>query len=227
MSQNIISCWHAECVPESADVVLPDGCRDLIVKTVPGMNPQWFVSELYDRAMVCRVDTRTGFTGFRLKPGVMIQEEALLHHINTLQYPTDAVHTFLDDFITCDPCVDEALACLAQGQDSVSQASSTLGVSTRTLQRLIGRKTGRTPGFWFRLARVRTAAQLLAGASGLADIADSCGFSDQSHMNREFRLWFRTTPAGMLRNPAVLDQLQAPAYAATGVQSSIRKPLMS
>ena len=55
-----------------------------------------------------------------------------------------------------------------------------------------------TPRAWHRHRRVGEAAARVVGTpQALADIAASCGFSDQSHMTREFRDTLGITPAAL------------------------------
>ena len=96
---------------------------------------------------------------------------------------------------------------------SVKQISTQLGVSTRTLQRLVLSKTKRTPGYWLQLARIRKAARSLSQSVCLVDVAENYGFSDQSHMNREFQRWFGLTPVQVLNSPAIIRQLNDKGYA--------------
>lgn len=79
------------------------------------------------------------------------------------------------------------------------------------------------------LARARKAARALNGSLGLVEIADVYGYSDQAHMNREFKHWFNTSPAVLRKRPDLLTQLDNKGYdgADTGVHSSIKKPFSS
>ncbi|GKS76765.1 hypothetical protein AVME950_17735 [Acidovorax sp. SUPP950] len=72
------------------------------------------------------------------------------------------MHAALADFTRCDTRVQEALAALAQSP-TVGAAARALGVSERTLERLMRTATGEPPRYWRALARVRRAAQALAG----------------------------------------------------------------
>jgi transcriptional regulator GlxA family with amidase domain len=56
-------------------------------------------------------------------------------------------------------------------------------------------QTGKTPQTFAKHVRLRTAAWLLTSSDRtVADIATSCGFSDASHLGREFRKQYGMPP---------------------------------
>jgi transcriptional regulator GlxA family with amidase domain len=70
-----------------------------------------------------------------------------------------------------------------------------LNLSPRQLERLFKTETGKTPRAFANILRLRTAAWLLTSSDRtVADIASSCGFSDASHLGREFRKQFGVPP---------------------------------
>ena len=70
-----------------------------------------------------------------------------------------------------------------------------LDLSPRQLERLFKAETGKSPQVFARQVRLRTAAWLLTSSDRtVADIASSCGFSDASHLGREFRKQFGVPP---------------------------------
>jgi transcriptional regulator GlxA family with amidase domain len=70
-----------------------------------------------------------------------------------------------------------------------------LDLSPRQLERLFKAETGKSPQTFAKQIRLRTAAWLLTSSDRtVADIASSCGFSDASHLGREFRKQFGMTP---------------------------------
>lgn len=150
--------------------------------------------------------------GYRMKPGVRIEENKLLKSIQEMGDNIDDILNQLTDYTSQSHSVEEALNCLATDVSSVKQASKKLGVSSRTLQRLIGQETNRSPIYWILLARARKAARALNESSPLADIAEMHGYADQSHMNREFKRWFGITPTAMRRAPSLLRQLGYTGY---------------
>ncbi|SMG56448.1 GlxA family transcriptional regulator [Paraburkholderia susongensis] len=70
-----------------------------------------------------------------------------------------------------------------------------LDLSPRQLERLFKAQTGKAPQAYAKQVRLRTAAWLLTSSDKtVADIASSCGFSDASHLGREFRKQFGLPP---------------------------------
>jgi transcriptional regulator GlxA family with amidase domain len=70
-----------------------------------------------------------------------------------------------------------------------------LDLSPRQLERLFKAETGKSPQGFAKQVRLRTAAWLLTSSDRtVADIASSCGFSDASHLGREFRKQFGLPP---------------------------------
>ncbi len=212
MSNNLISTWDATFDVGLSSVVIPDGCRDLIVKTVGNEKPDWFVSPLFDQSKFFHIEDCCEYSGFRLRPGAEIREVELLSYIANKKLHADEVKDIIDDFITIEESVEEALGCLAIELGSVKQVAAQLGVNVRTLQRLIFNKTQRTPSYWLQLARIRKAARSLSSNDGLSDIAAKYGFSDQSHMNREFQRWFSLSPTQLLKVPSIIKQINDKGY---------------
>ncbi|GAA4420337.1 AraC family transcriptional regulator [Bremerella cremea] len=81
---------------------------------------------------------------------------------------------------------------------SLDQLAILAGVSRSQFVRLFRQTTGQSPKQYLMGLRVEQARQLLSVANGrqsVLDIAQSCGFCDQSHLAREFRQVYGTTPA--------------------------------
>ena len=211
--ENLLAIWEAEPSSDGVTVVLPDGCRDLIIRAVSGRKPEGFVSALYDQANSVPVQAGTSLIGFRLQPGVHIDETELLASIPEDVNTIDDIVSKLDDFTHRRQSVAEALDCLASGVESVGQAARQTGVSPRTLQRLLIQETKRPPLYWLALARIRRAARMLHEPMPLADIADICGYADQSHMTRECNRWFAVSPSVLRNKPDLLLQLDSAGYA--------------
>ncbi|PMS33370.1 AraC family transcriptional regulator with amidase-like domain [Trinickia symbiotica] len=77
----------------------------------------------------------------------------------------------------------------------LDELASKLDLSPRQLERLFKAETGKSPQTFAKHVRLRTAAWLLTSSDRtVADIASSCGFSDASHLGREFRKQFGLPP---------------------------------
>jgi transcriptional regulator GlxA family with amidase domain len=77
----------------------------------------------------------------------------------------------------------------------LAELARRLDMSARQLERLFAAETGKSPNAYGRQIRIRMASWLLTSSDRtVADIASSCGFSDASHLGREFRKEFGETP---------------------------------
>ena len=208
MSNTVSSLWTSNSKANSTSMILPDGCRDLIMKQEDGKKPRWFISPLFDWSKLLQVDRNTNFIGFRIKPGTAIDEEELLQKIRRNKLDIKDMENLVNDFTTRKQSVADAIHCLVNDDTlSVKDAAQRLGVNIRTLQRLLYENTGRTPNYWFQLARVRRAGKALTSDNNFAGIAYSHGFSDHAHMSREFRRWFNLSPTEICSRPEISQQL--------------------
>lgn len=204
LPSSVIASWHHTVVRATTHTVLPDGCRDLILKLRPGRAPQWWVTALDDRSRAARSAAGERLWGYRLHPGATLDAAALLQTIR--DNPPDGVQSLLalvDSLVRVDGRTTEALQSLSAAP-SVATAACSLGVSERSLQRLVLAATGRTPGYWKGLSRIRRAATALSQPVALAAIAADHGFADQAHMAREFQRWFGLPPARFRTDPVLM-----------------------
>ncbi len=205
--------WKFDAAVGDITTVLPDGCRDLIIWRGKGVRPQCFVTDLATGCDQVPVSAGDHFNGFRLHPGVRIDVDGLLASLDE-RLDDVSISARLHDYASPRPQVSEALACLASGVTSVSDAATILGVRLRSLQRLLKRETGQAPVFWLRLARARQAVSRLGHTAVLADLACDAGYADQAHMTREFRRWFGTTPHRIRADTGWLAQNFVAGYGA-------------
>lgn len=78
---------------------------------------------------------------------------------------------------------------------SLTDLARRLDTSVRQLERLFTTEIGQSPAAHWRQMRVGIAAWLLSSSDRtVADIATSCGFSDASHLGREFKKSFGVSP---------------------------------
>lgn len=82
-----------------------------------------------------------------------------------------------------------ALLDIHGGRLQVSQLAAEMGLHIRTLERLFLDQLGMTPKRLIRLVRLQhLLSSLRAGSfNSLADLAHTCGYTDQSHMIRDFK----------------------------------------
>ncbi len=193
--------------------IIPDGCRDLIFWSRPGQKPNWAITALDCRPHFSQMEHGAELVGFRLQPGTLIKAAELIKSMGHLEADPKRIMGRIEDFCTLPPSINEALSCIGAPQTtSVQHAAKQLGVNIRTLQRLIGAPTGRTPARWLALARARRAARLIAKSANLAETAYKCGYSDQAHMSRELRRWFETGPSKLHLETTIGQQLADPGY---------------
>lgn len=213
----ILDTWSYTTTQIHQATVLPDGCRDLIQRVPRHGTSSWFVSALDDTARHVTIGADQCMRGFRLRPGVQVNEERLLHLVSSMNVESGAfleaeeVCERIEDCCEMSANTEDALAVL-QRVNSVAIAAQELGVSVRTLQRHLFRATGRTPVYWLQLARIRFAAREMLRGVSLVELADVVGFSDQAHMTREFQRWFQLTPTQFQRNSILVEQIQQLGY---------------
>ncbi len=205
----LLGTWMHKTDQAEEVLVLPDGCVDLLLSWSARDGVRLRYSALDARPSVKSIGPGVVMVGLRLSPGT---------HCKPLPYVDDArdAASAVSEAVCHSPALKEALACLAREPRPCVSARH-LGVQMRTLQRLILRHTGKSPGFWAGLARARRAAEMLIqGEVPLGEVAHEVGFSDQSHMKRETRRWFGASPAEIRRFAGTpshwLHQLSEPGY---------------
>lgn len=78
---------------------------------------------------------------------------------------------------------------------SVDELASKLGISKRQLERCFRDELKSSPSRYYRVLRLRVAAWMLERTPRpIAAIAHSCGFTDASHLGREFRIIYGVSP---------------------------------
>ncbi|MFT3709139.1 MAG: helix-turn-helix transcriptional regulator [Archangium sp.] len=95
-----------------------------------------------------------------------------------------------------------AMQSLALGEP-VAHVARTLGVSERHLRRAFTSTVGYSPKAFSRVARFQRALSLLRERrADLGSIAGEAGYSDQAHLNHEFRALSSQTPLALVRGEA-------------------------
>ncbi|MFC5825722.1 helix-turn-helix domain-containing protein [Nonomuraea insulae] len=89
------------------------------------------------------------------------------------------------------------------GRLGVSALAESLGWSHRHLVARFHDQVGLPPKAAARIIRFGRAVRLVGSGMALAEVAAECGFYDQAHMNREFRVLGDTTPGQIYPRPEV------------------------
>ncbi len=213
MRNNILQEWDSTASKKMILPIIPDGCRDLIFKQTLTQKPHWFISPLAENTSNISTSSGDIFKGYRLKPGTRINQEKLLSSVLGKHFSRSEIYDRIDQYTRLSPTLDDALSCLASNASSVSQSAKELGVSQRSLQRLILKETGKTPIFWLQLARVRKTGRAIIQGTSLVEIAATLGFSDQAHMSRELRRWLAISPSQLTPETMQSEQLFSAGFA--------------
>jgi AraC-like DNA-binding protein len=97
---------------------------------------------------------------------------------------------------------------------SIENLAVQAGLSPRHFARSFLQATGYTPYaylLWVRLSRARELLKQPGRAKRLKEIANSCGFFDQTHFGRHFRRMFGTTPAAFAQSQQRLSASRSDA----------------
>lgn len=211
----ILEHWQHEVIDSRQHLVLPDGCRDVIIKTSVSGQRTIFLSSLAEKIEEVPCHAGDSFEGFRLAPGSIIHEQLLLSELSRLIIAGEINlrPSSIEKYIDVNSDLSSALLLLAKGE-KISRTCRLLGISERSLERLTKKFTGRPPTFWRSLARARRAARLLISKAqpSFTEVALDCGYSDQAHMCRDFKKWFHYTPQAFLQKDELTKQISSPAY---------------
>jgi len=208
----ILDTWQSAPPGDAEFIVIPDGCMDLILQISENAPPHWFISPLATHSYSVSIKGGVISQGFRLHPGCNIDKAKLLQSFNLQYLETQDIHCRIEHSCHLNDGVSEALQCLAVELNTVNETAKQLGVSERTLQRLLLKETGKPPSYWLALARVRNCAKHVLDCSSLSQLAYDYGYSDQSHMSREFKRWLDITPSKLLIDSVQYQQLQEIGY---------------
>ncbi|GAB3117338.1 helix-turn-helix domain-containing protein [Novispirillum itersonii] len=200
--------WSHTVRQDQTVVVLPDGCRDILIRQSPQGQVSVTLTDWDFGPRPVRLEAGTRVTGHRLRPGVSIPPSLLavlaadLHRTGSC-----AVEQAIADQARFLPDLDGLLP----GGDRLLPGNDR---SKRTAQRHFRALGLPPPGLWRQLGRARHTARLLGTEPHipLADLAGLCGYSDQAHMTRDLTRWFGCSPAALRRNATMLAVLAEPGF---------------
>lgn len=200
--------WHYKTHSNNTSVIVPDGCRDIVIRKDNTGRICVEHTPLAVSAYSVTLKKSTELFGFRLAPGTLVNEPLLTSFVNCMNNNLD-FSDHLEEFCSLNLSVSEALDGLNSGFQDISVIAKGLGVSVRTLQRYVKNNTGESPQFWISLVRARRCGRMLSKAVSLADCAIESHYSDQAHMTREIKRWFGCTPlsiqSGLLKSELLLS----------------------
>lgn len=211
MNNILLEEWTHIGERESCSIIVPDGCRDVILRQDIDGRSFCFISSLASTTYDVKITAGVQFHGFRLTPGTTINEASFRAFIESNPPPDKIDKKWLEYFCSMKSSVHEALEGLRSDLDSVDTISRNLGVSVRTLQRHLKSETGESPLFWRSLVRARRCARMLDDQLSLTETALQAGYSDQSHMTRELQRWFNCTPSA-LKNGCLQTEINFSGY---------------
>lgn len=93
----------------------------------------------------------------------------------------------------------ELLAASLEAPPSLEALAAAVGLSPFHLARVFRQATGLPPHAWLRQRRLEQARAFLKRGDAPLDVAHALGFSDQSHLNRQFKQAFGITPGAYRR----------------------------
>lgn len=200
-------------------MVLPDGCRDVLILQGPDEAAEIVLTDFDFQPRAVTTLSGAEMTGFRLRPGAIPCRDALA----AIAADHNQAGLILADACGQPDDLEGVIAALAAPGATTRAVAKAVGVSTRTLQRQFRVKGLPPPDFWRLLARARRAGVMLAGPDPLAEIACTCGFSDQAHMTRDIVRWFGIGPAQLRADSPTLNLIAQPALGTwTGEHISTR-----
>ncbi|MEJ6403809.1 AraC family transcriptional regulator [Yoonia sp. 2307UL14-13] len=203
--------WTTNVTKKRQYVVLPDGCRDIVISAEGAMLTDW---DMRPRRITLMPGDR--MVGYRLRPGLVF-DTALLAELKT---PADAEALIA---VADDLEIATAIDLLAGDDTPLPDVARRFGVSLRGLQRHFRAHGQPRPVFWRMLGRARRSAIALGTDAPLVDVAGMHGYADQAHMTRALRHWFGATPAQVRADADLRAEIDQPALGTwTGEQISMR-----
>lgn len=216
--------WKHDACTDSDAVIMPDGCRDIILIENGCSELQIKLTSWDDRARTVHLEKGQRISGFRLCPGLSVDSSDLVG----LETDENAISDFIEHLAAVNYESVQLVHELSDYNASFQSIAKRAGVSTRTLQRWLKKLNLPRPEYWRLLSRARLAAIALPCRAPIVEIANEYGYSDQSHMTRDFIRWFGVTPAQLRQDSALLEEIcQLGVGNWTVEQISTRYPLGS
>jgi len=209
-SSKLLSIWRCQVEKDMAELVLPDGCRDLIATIDAYGKVDMLITGIDKNAYEVNVKKGSTVIGLRLKAGsrfcwerqVQNQMQTQINHLEACSALLTAMENRLDQseayllqaiedwVVEPDPLVLDFISSVNEHQSYQPDF-----MSDRSLRRKLVALGGAPPRYWLGLKRVRqTGLALLQSSKSLAEIAIEQQYSDQAHMSRDLKAWFGSSP---------------------------------
>ncbi|QDU68425.1 helix-turn-helix domain-containing protein [Engelhardtia mirabilis] len=224
-----VRCIWTLCDPRPAtnfERVLPDGCCEVILnhadpfRTQDGVQPLWMaVGELRGPLAIAPTG-EARLIGIRFEPGGLFPflggrsvaelndgfeglEGALREALRCARSVAAIEVALLDRLGPSSGFVRAAARAIraSRGQVEIGQLADELRVGARNLERAFAREVGLAPKFLARVERFQAVLRSIGSGPppAWAELAQSCGYSDQPHLIRDFTRFAGTSPAAYLR----------------------------
>ncbi len=219
---------------DTAYSILPDGAVDLVINQSARSTQIWAYGTSTSKSVVA-LEQQTHYLGIRFKPGksrhfiraaaneltdrcepaeglLSFCLESVLENIVNSDTPNQ-LNTVLESHIAkrqpVSAKIDDVVAFIeaTHGATRIDETAATFGISRRQLERTFLKTVGVSPKLFCSITRFSHAGSLIQRAStSLADVALKSGYSDQSHMNHEFRRLASLSPAMYTRGDVAFLQ---------------------
>lgn len=220
--------------------MIPDGCVDVVYEEL-GHRIRCLVVGTNSRMQFFQITPDASYFGIRFRPGMarhfldLTPYELTDRHLDVpaflglrpeevaevATFPAQSwlleqalLKTLYRRDVKLTP-LDQAIQQLEQnhGVGRVETLADMCGLSSRQVERTVMAAIGLPPKLLLRILRVQAAITAIhrAPQGSLVDLAAALGYSDQAHMNRDFRLLTRSTPSqyriALPQNPNDIGQL--------------------
>lgn len=210
--------WTLEVSDQgSMHFVPPDACVNLSIQFFEGMSRASY--RMPNMApLVTEAYAGERFVGVRFQPGA--------HRLVDLDAVIDSLQDTEDEDVqsailaAVRPEEDKRVAVIVErirqskGLAPVQDIADEVGFSTRQVQRIILEAIGMTPKQFSRITRLQRAIRTMIAENDpvLAHIAAEAGYSDQSHMTREFTQLTGVSPTEYLRHAEQIEFKLSPLF---------------
>jgi AraC-like DNA-binding protein len=235
LRQFISHYWLSRDNRDATCTILPDGAVDVVLQ-VSGGDVQARVYGTSTKQTDTALEQRCDYLGIRFKPGQCRHfVNAAASELTDCNENADGLLRFAFDDVSEALGRDEVFSCVDQslhrylsshppshariddviaaievthGAMRIDQLALSFGISRRQLERVFLQTVGVSAKLFSRIMRLHQALELIGAHSGvsLASTAAECGYTDQSHMNHDFKCLAGVSPQRFLRSDVAFLQ---------------------